>query len=91
MKKIFNSLAFIILVSSANAHVVLDFPTGGETFTAGDTINIQWHIQIPHTQENWDLFFSSDGGITWQVIQLDINTSILNYLWEVPRVATQQG
>ena len=91
MMKIIKALAIIILVGSAKAHVVLDFPLGGETFTAGDTVNIQWHIQIQHDLQNWDLFFSPDGGITWQVIQLDLDPYVLNYQWVVPRVATQQG
>ncbi|MCH6574039.1 MAG: DUF1565 domain-containing protein, partial [Bacteroidetes bacterium] len=91
MMKIFKVLVIILLISSAKAHVVIDFPVGGETFAAGDTINIQWHIQIQHNLQNWDLSFSPDGGITWQVIQLDLDPSVLNYLWIVPRVETQQG
>ncbi len=91
MKNILKMFVFIILVSNAEAHVRLNFPSGGETFSAGDTINIRWQIQIIHPQENWDLFFSPDAGITWQVIQLDIDKSVLNYLWELPRIATQQG
>ena len=91
MMKIFKVLVIIFLVNSAKAHVVLDFPVGGETFAAGDTINIQWHIQIQHNLQNWDLSFSPDGGITWLVIQLDLDPSVLNYLWIVPRVETQQA
>jgi len=91
MMKIFKVLAIIILVGSAKAHVVLDFPVGGETFTAGENVNIQWHIQIQHTLKNWDLFYSTDGGITWEIIQLDLDPSILNYVWKVPRVVTQQA
>jgi len=91
MKKIFTTLAIIILVGSAKAHVGLDFPVGGETFTAGENVNIQWHIEIQHTLKNWDLFYSTDGGVTWEIIQLDLDPSILNYVWKVPRVATQQA
>lgn len=91
MKKLFVILAVVILVNFANAHVALDYPVGGETFTAGDTVNIQWHIQIQHNIINWDLYFSPDGGLTWQVIQLDIDPSVLNYLWIVPRLETQQA
>jgi NAD(P)H-dependent FMN reductase len=29
---------------------------------AGANVNIQWHIAIFHNQENWDLYFSPDGG-----------------------------
>ncbi|MEJ2196810.1 MAG: hypothetical protein P8X73_18395, partial [Ignavibacteriaceae bacterium] len=91
MKNILKLFAFTILVISAEAHVKLDFPLGGETFTAGDTINIQWHVLIPHSQDNWDLFFSPDGGMTWEEIKLNISPTVLNYLWEVPRVITHQG
>ncbi|MCH9029986.1 MAG: hypothetical protein IH819_10325, partial [Bacteroidetes bacterium] len=87
--KIFKVLAIIILIGSAKAHVKPDFPVGSETFTAGDTVNIQWHIQVQHPIMNWDLYFSPDGGITWQEIQIDLDPSALKYLWEVPRVATQ--
>lgn len=91
MKNIIKILSIIFLLGSAEAHVGLDSPVGGETFTEGDTVNIQWHIEIQHTLKNWDLFFSPDGGVTWEVIQLDLDPSTLNYLWEVPRVATHQG
>ncbi|MFQ5606182.1 MAG: T9SS type A sorting domain-containing protein [bacterium] len=73
------------------AHVELDYPQGGETFTAGEMVTLQWHIVIPHNTLNWDLFFSSDGGTSWNVIQQDLPPSELSYPWEVPAVATTQG
>jgi hypothetical protein len=68
-------LAFLLFIgagSAAKAHVALDYPVGGETFNQGDTVNVQWHIVIPHDLQNWDLYFSDDGGATWQVIELDL-------------------
>jgi len=79
------------LGSAARAHVSLDYPVGGETFNQGDTVNVQWHILIPHDLQNWDLYFSDDGGATWQVIELDLPPSQFNYLWVVPGIATTQG
>jgi hypothetical protein len=76
---------------SVAAHVELDYPIGGETFVAGETVNIQWHIVIMHNQENWDLYFSPDGGENWEVIQLDLPTSQLNYQWTVPQIATENA
>lgn len=73
------------------AHVALDYPQGGETFTAGDTVTVQWHTVIPHTTLNWDLFFSSNGGTTWDTIQIDIPPSELSYQWEIPTISTMQG
>ena len=84
-------LKSFILVSVAAAHVALDYPAGGETFVAGETINIQWHVLISHEQENWDLYFSPDGGASWQEIQLDMQTSQLSYEWTVPQITTGQA
>jgi len=79
------------LGSTAKAHVALDYPVGGETFNQGDTVDVQWHILIPHDLQNWDLYFSDDGGVTWQAIELDLPPSQFNYLWVVPGIATTQG
>lgn len=89
--KILVLLATFALGTTARAHVALDYPVGGETFTQGDTVNIQWHILIPHDLQNWDLYFSDDGGTTWQPIELDLPPAQLNYLWVVPGDPTTQG
>jgi hypothetical protein len=95
MKKV--SLSFLTLLISlmsaggVAAHVQLDYPVGGETFVAGETVNIQWHIVIMHNQENWDLYFSPDGGENLEVIQLDLPSSQLNYQWTVPQIATENA
>ncbi len=73
------------------SHVALDYPAGGETFMAGESVNIQWHVVIPHSQENWDLYFSADGGTTWEAVQLNLPVNQLNYQWVVPRHQTQNG
>ena len=87
-------IAFILLqgiIPRSYAHVYLDYPYGGETFMANTIINIEWHIAIPHEQLNWDLFFSVDGGETWQPIQYDLPVSQLSYSWVVPSIATSQA
>ena len=76
---------------SLQAHVALDYPQGGETFIAGDTITVEWHKVIPHNVLNWDLFFSYDGGTTWDTIQIDIPPDDSTYQWEVPTISTTQG
>ena len=80
-------LMFLSLLGHAyhsRAHVALDYPQGGETFTVGQTIVIEWHIVAPHNTLNWDLFFSVDGGETWDTLQMDIPTSQLSYEWLIP-------
>ena len=95
MGSLFSRLVIIALIQCYSyalmAHVMLDYPVGGETFNWGETVNIQWHITIPHTTINWDLYFSSDGGATWAAIQLNIPTSQLSYNWVVPDTLTSMA
>ncbi|MEP6647804.1 MAG: hypothetical protein ABJC12_12015, partial [Saprospiraceae bacterium] len=74
-----------------SAHVVLDYPVGGETFIVGQEVIINWHIAISHPQLNWDLYFSSDGGNNWEPLQLDMPVSQLSYTWIVPNLLTTLG
>ena len=41
-------------------------------------------LDISHGPSNWDLYFSPDGGATWQVIQLNISKFQFSYDWLVP-------
>ena len=91
--KIFGMIILLSMILSytASAHVILDYPIGGETFTAGETIRIEWHLDIPHDQLDWDLNLSVDGGDTWESIVLDIDTAKTFYYWTVPAIDTQTG
>lgn len=81
----------VILIGSVTAHVSLDYPNGGETFQAGDVVTIQWHVAIYHGPANWDLYFSKDGGSTWESIATDLPESQLSYGWTVPNIETDSG
>jgi hypothetical protein len=81
-------LIYLIVAGIATAHVKLDYPVGGELFVSGETVRIKWQIVIAHNTENWDLYFSPDGGANWQEIKLNLNPSQLNYLWTVPQLMT---
>ena len=95
MNALVSKIGFIALFISqsyfVNAHVALDYPIGGETFIVNEPLTIQWHVVVPHNTLNWDLFYSPDGGVTWDTIQLDIPTSQLSYNWVVPDQPTSQG
>ncbi len=83
--------ALASLTHSAAAHVSLDYPVGGETFTVGEILTVQWHILVEHNQQDWDLYFSSDGGTTYDPIELDLPVEQLQYDWTVPDVLTEQA
>jgi hypothetical protein len=95
MQGLASRILFLILMlgfsSRMFGHVALDYPVGGETYIQGQAVTIQWHIVAFHMQLNWDLYFSSDGGDTWEPIQLDIPVDTLHYTWIVPAVVTSQG
>ncbi len=76
------------VVSSA-AHVTLFFPVGGGTFMVGETVKIEWGLDIPHGPSNWDLHYSPDGGATWQVIQLNISEFSFSHDWVIPSGISQ--
>lgn len=77
---------FIYLGTESESHPVLDYPKGGESFQAGENIIIQWHIAIEHEQEDWDLYFSPDGGQTWDTIVEDIPPATMEYSWNLPEI-----
>lgn len=81
-------LLIALTLTSVRGHPVVVFPSGGENFQAGENITLKWRIAIDHEQENWDLYFSPDGGGTWEIIILDVNPELLEYSWTVPDVAT---
>ncbi|MBK8831175.1 MAG: T9SS type A sorting domain-containing protein [Saprospiraceae bacterium] len=95
MKTLISRILFIFLMQcyagTLLAHVELDNPLGGETFTVGQTVTIQWHIAIPHNTLNWDVLFSTDGGATWSFIQMDLPVGSLSYSWVVPDIITSQA
>ncbi len=84
-------LSLILLAAPVSAHIQLDAPNGGETLTAGDQVDIRWHVQIEHNLDNWDLWYSitGDGG-PWIPIATDLPPgdgtagAMHNHLWTVP-------
>lgn len=85
------ALGLATLAPVASAHVTLVYPQGGETFTPGTNVTIKWRLLIPHSQKDWDLYFSSDGGQSWVPIASDLPLSTLSYDWIVPEMETTQG
>ena len=94
MDKLRNGLATIILTflcsHSSSAHINLLGPNGGETFLPGEVITISWEEDQTHVAIDFDLYFSFDGGETWEEIA-SLNTDRFEYQWTVPDTETEQG
>jgi hypothetical protein len=88
--------ALLALTGSADAHVTLNSPNGGELLEPGSTVTIEWVIAISHNLQNWDLWYSATGAAPWTPIAMDLAPgssavgSIHTYNWVVPATASSQ-
>ena len=85
------SVFTIISTTNLSAHVVLDYPVGGENFMVGNVVTIQWHVAIYHGPCDWDLYFSSNGGVSWEPIVENLPEAQLTYDWTIPNIPTGSG
>ncbi len=68
-------------ITVTNSYLQIIEPNGGECYTPGSSQTIRW--------DGWgvsslNVFLSTDGGTTWQVIGINISASSANYQWVVP-------
>lgn len=91
MGKLKSVLALIMMTNLAFAHVDLDYPVGGETFTSGDTVLIEWHPRVVHTPNNWDIEYSGDGGSSWSILVEDIALTRESYSWVITQEETDEA
>jgi hypothetical protein len=82
------AMIFVSFISLSQAHVRVDNPKGGDHLAPLSEINIEWTETQDHGENNWDLYFSLDGGIVWQEIATDIEESLSAYSWRVPVAET---
>ncbi|MDB5048610.1 MAG: hypothetical protein JWO30_1681 [Fibrobacteres bacterium] len=84
-------------VTDPNAQIVIEYPRGGETFTVGDTLRIQWKTQgLGLTDVNAvNIEISPDSGKTWATI---LGRSVAvgdlawgNYAWKIQDSVTKLG
>ncbi|MCP3920417.1 MAG: hypothetical protein GY711_33230 [bacterium] len=87
----------LALVASAEAHVTLLSPNGGELLAVGTTVEVSWTPTIEHDTVDWDLWYSTTGmNGPWIVIALDLplgdptGGSIHTYAWTVPDAVSGQ-
>jgi len=84
-------LFLLVIISPIAAHVDLLSPNGGETYNPGQIINIEWQEVLRHESLNWDILFSSDGGVNWDTVKSNIPLATMNYSWELPNITTLVG
>lgn len=72
-RPIFLALAALVLLSGTGfAHISVLAPNGGEVFTVGEQVTIQWTVLVTHNTQNWDIFYSTTGASPWTEFHMDI-------------------
>jgi hypothetical protein len=66
----------------------LTYPKGGESLVFGNKALIAWEISPVNTI---DIEYSVDNGNTWSLIEANVNTNLLEYLWDVPATASNNA
>ncbi len=91
-------LSLGLMAGSANAHVILNDPNGGEVLEVGSVFTIEWQIQISHDLQNWDVWYSTTGNNgPWIEVAMDLAPgsgavgSIHTYDWTVPDTVSDQA
>jgi hypothetical protein len=83
-------LSLALTVDSGTQHPTLKLtaPNGGEVFTAGSTVHVQWTTtgSLPTVK----LELSTDGGLTWAPLADALANSGM-YMWTVPNVSTTRA
>lgn len=69
-------------MTSSPQVLAIVYPNGGEVFTEGDSVNIQWTRSSNLTGVGLDIYYSLDSGLTWVFITDHIVTN--NFHWNAP-------
>ncbi|MFN4234777.1 MAG: YCF48-related protein [Bacteroidia bacterium] len=64
-------------------------PNGGENLTAGSSYNITWNYSGMSNGEIYELYYSTNGGSSWNFIN-DGGVNSYYYTWTVPSVNSSQ-
>lgn len=91
MKLLLSIIVFFLLLDSIIGHVLLNYPKGGELFTAGTEITIEWDVIVYHGPASFDLLYSDDGGVSWEEISIGINENNSTYNWIVPNLESTKA
>ncbi|MCX7743839.1 MAG: S8 family serine peptidase [Flavobacteriales bacterium] len=79
----FEKQAFVIVYEFVQNELVLTHPTGSEQWVPGEIARIRWDA-YNSLSSDFQLSYSSNGGITWQFIQNNISSTQRYFDWTVP-------
>lgn len=88
-----------VFLPTAQAHVTLASPNGGETLTGNSSYTIDWYPNPAHPMGDWDLYYSvTSNSSDWITIAENLYpgdttpTGVhLTYSWTVPNIAASNA
>ncbi len=93
-KLILSAWIGLAMTSSANAHVELLSPNGGEILRGQQEFLIEWWDSQGHGETvTYSLEYSTDQGLTWEFIATDLpyTNGFSDYHWTVPEIDTMRA
>ncbi|PZR29702.1 MAG: peptidase S8/S53 subtilisin kexin sedolisin [Citrobacter freundii] len=82
---------YFLVYDTLPVSATLTYPMGGEHFSAGDSIYINWEA-YGNPANDFSLQYSTDGGATWPVtIASNVPANQRQYKWFVPAGSTSQA
>jgi len=89
---VFVLVAIFLFSNIVYAHVTLNQPDGSRSYGDGSTMQIKWTMDIDHGDLTWELYYSLNEGVSWILIAINLDKSILFYNWKMPTgINTSQG
>ncbi|MBI4929768.1 MAG: PKD domain-containing protein, partial [Bacteroidetes bacterium] len=79
----------LFTITNSPASITVTSPNGGENWVVCSTHNITWSANA--TSGNYDIDYSSNNGVTWNVVIANYATVNGTYAWTTPSTPTVQG
>ncbi|WP_428232904.1 S8 family serine peptidase [Flavobacterium sp.] len=73
---------FSVVYDFVAPELILTYPVGGEKFDTDNTEYIRWDYE--GEEKTFTIEYSTDGGITYQLIAKDVPSAARNFAWKAP-------
>ncbi|MBL7739159.1 MAG: S8 family serine peptidase [Chitinophagaceae bacterium] len=84
------SQEYFLVYDFVPVQTIITHPAGGEKFTPGQTINLQWD-SYGDPANTFTLEYSTDNGSNWTTINNNVAANLRRLAWTVPSVNTEQA
>jgi len=79
----------VFAIGTAATDITVTSPVGGEVWNACTTETITW--TSTGTSDDYDIFYSTDAGASWILIESNYYTLTKDYVWTIPNLASSNA